>query len=75
MTHKKHDKPEGIKDGCKYCGRKEEVRMGGCFQCADMESMFFDREDMWDNDYSDWSKGELLAYIIRKAMSYSEPKS
>lgn len=69
--NKKHEKPKGAaKDACKYCERTEDTRLGGCFDCADMESMFFDRTDMYDNDYSDWSKGELLAYIIRKSMSY-----
>lgn len=67
--HKKHDRPVGFETGCKYCGRDEELRFGGCFECADMESIFIDGEDMWDNDYSDWKKSEVLAYIIRKSMS------
>jgi len=67
----KKEKPVGYKSPqCKYCGRKEELRFGGCFDCADIEAMFIDREDIEGNNYEDWNKGELLAYIIRKVLDY-----
>lgn len=68
----KHEKPEGFKNGCLYCGRDEELRLGGCFECADLEAMLIDKMDMYENDYSDWTDKELLAFIIRRAMSYKE---
>lgn len=70
MEHNKHNKPsQASTNECKYCLRNKELRFGGCFDCADMESIFFDRTDMWDNDYSDWTKGEILAHIIRTSMN------
>ena len=56
---------------CMFCGRILELRFGGCFDCANLQSIFIDRTDMNDNDYSDWNKSEILALIIRKAMNYN----
>lgn len=71
----KKEKPEVYKaPQCMFCGSKEELRFGGCFDCAELQSIFIDRTDMNDNDYSDWNKNEILAHIIRKAMRYNISK-
>lgn len=71
----KHSKPESYESPvCACCGLKGDLRMGWCWDCADMQSMLLAGEDMWDNDYSDWSKSELLFHIIRRAMRMQERK-
>lgn len=35
-------------NNCKCCGRKEELRLGFCFDCAECESVIADGTDMYD---------------------------
>ncbi len=55
---------------CMFCGRQLELRFGGCFDCADLQAILVDGEDMAGNSYADWSKSQILAHIIRKVMKY-----
>ena len=55
---------------CMFCGRNLELRFGGCFDCADLQSILIDGEDMEGKDYSKWNRSQILAHIIRKAMKY-----
>lgn len=67
----KKEKPEVYKNPqCMFCGRKLDLRFGGCFDCANLQSILIDNEDMEGNDYSEWNKNEKLAFIIRKSMKY-----
>lgn len=67
----KIDKPEVYqKPQCMFCGRCLELRFGGCWDCANLQSILIDRTDMDNNDYSDWNKSEVLAHIVRKVMKY-----
>ena len=64
-------KPEAYqKPKCMFCGRELELRFGGCFDCAELQSILIDGEDMEGKDYTDWNKSQILAHIIRKAMKY-----
>lgn len=67
---KKLDPPKGFKKGCNVCGRDLELRLGFCFDCATLQAMLIDGEDMDDNDCSHWTKTQLLAHIVRNAMRY-----
>lgn len=62
------NKPKFYEKGCIYCGYQGELRFGGCFDCANMESLFIDGETMYE-DCSDWNKKEVLMYVIRKSMT------
>lgn len=53
---------------CSCCGRKEDLRLGWCFECANSQAMLIDGKDMYDNDCSNWNKSEVLMFIVRKAM-------
>lgn len=55
---------------CTCCGREEELRMGWCFDCCDLQSMLIEGSDMYDRDCSSWKKSELLAHIVRTVMAY-----
>ena len=53
---------------CKFCGKGRELRFGGCFECADAESIIAEGRDMWDkgmeNDEPATSPGQKLKMLI-----------
>lgn len=76
VDRKPLQKPEVFKNPmCTICGRDEELRLGFCFECANLQAMLIDGNTMLDNeDVSDWNKSELLAFIVRTAMGYQGTK-
>ena len=33
---------------CKFCGKESDLRMGGCFDCAEAEAIIAEGLDMYD---------------------------
>ena len=50
--------------GCQICGDPVETRFGGCFRCADAESVIATGEDMWDKKVAN-TPMEKLKYVLK----------
>lgn len=57
---------------CKFCGKVADTRLGGCFQCAEAESIIADGTDMYDRGINGEennpakSAGQKLKLLIDK---------
>ena len=49
--------------GCQVCGATVETRFGGCFRCADAESVIATGQDMRDKTVAE-TPMEKLRYIL-----------
>jgi len=50
--------------GCQICGDPVETRFGGCFRCADAESVIATGEDMWGRKVAE-TPMEKLRYVLK----------
>jgi len=63
---------------CKCCNRKEDLRMGFCFDCAECESVIADGLDMYDNEIQKQegmsTAMSRLQYILKKYITFKSEK-
>lgn len=73
---------------CKACGRKQELRYGYCFDCAEAESIIRDGVDMYDrgrggDENIKFVKGngnvastalEKVAFLVEKGWRFEKRK-
>lgn len=61
----------GEGEGCLCCHRDMDLRMGYCWDCAEMQSVFIDGTDMYDNAIktadNEPESITRLRYIINRA--------
>lgn len=60
-----------IEEGCACCHRDMDLRMGYCFDCVEMQSVFIDGTDMYDKKIktagNEPESITRLKYIINRA--------
>ena len=63
---------------CKFCGKDKALRLGGCFDCADAESIIEEGTDMWgqgmENGEPATSAGQKLKLLINRGWT-KQPKN
>ena len=57
---------------CKICGRNDDTRFGVCFECANFESLIYDKLDMYDKPVEKKIEGSESLNILKAILDYAK---